>query len=102
MMDEPSRKIVSHKIKTPQQIAKLIGPPPRLKKVIMCHGTFDLVHPGHVRHLMYAKSKADLIVASLTSDAHISKAAFRPFVPQQLRAMNLAALEVVDFVVIDE
>ena len=68
----------------------------------MCHGTFDLVHPGHVRHLMYAKSKGDLLVASLTCDAHISKAAFRPFVPQQLRAMNLAALEVVDYVMIDD
>ncbi len=41
----------------------------------MCHGTFDLVHPGHVRHLLYAKSKADILVASLTADAHITKGA---------------------------
>ena len=68
----------------------------------MCHGTFDLVHPGHLRHLMYARGKADILVASLTSDAHISKANYRPFVPQMLRAMNLAALEVVDYVIIDE
>ena len=67
----------------------------------MCHGTFDLVHPGHVRHLLYAKSKGDILVASLTADAHIAKANFRPFVPQELRAFNLAALEVVDYVVID-
>ena len=60
----------------------------------MCHGTFDIVHPGHVRHLLYAKSKADILVASLTADAHIAKANFRPFVPQELRAFNLAALEV--------
>jgi len=51
---------------------------------------------------MYAKSKADLLVASLTSDAHINKASFRPFVPQDLRAMNLAALECVDYVIIDD
>src|SRR5438105_6867012 len=68
----------------------------------MCHGTFDLVHPGHVRHLMYAKSKADVLVASLTSDAFISKANYRPFVPQNLRAMNLAALEDVDYVIVDK
>ena len=61
-----------------------IGPRPREKKVIMCHGTFDIVHPGHVRHLLYAKSKADILVASLTADAHITKANFRPFVPQEL------------------
>lgn len=101
MMDEPSRKIVSHKIKSPQEIAALIGAPPRDKKVIMCHGTFDLVHPGHVRHLLYAKSMGDVLIASLTADEHILKANFRPFVPQELRAFNLAALECVDYVVID-
>ncbi len=84
-----------------EEVAAIIGPPPRDKKVIMCHGTFDIVHPGHVRHLLYAKSKGDILVASLTADAHIDKANFRPFVPQELRAFNLAALEVVDYVVID-
>jgi rfaE bifunctional protein kinase chain/domain/rfaE bifunctional protein nucleotidyltransferase chain/domain len=101
MMDAASRKIVSHKIKTPQQIVELIGPLPREKKVVMCHGTFDLVHPGHVRHLLYAKSLGDVLIASLTADEHILKANFRPFVPQELRAFNLAALECVDYVVID-
>ena len=57
--------------------------------------------PGHLRHLMYAKEKADLLIASLTADAHITKANYRPFVPQELRAMNLAALEMVDYVIID-
>jgi rfaE bifunctional protein kinase chain/domain len=89
------------KIKTAAELRALIGPFPRARKVIMCHGTFDLVHPGHVRHLLYAKGKADVLVASLTCDAWIQKSDFRPFVPQDLRAMNLAALEVVDFVVID-
>lgn len=90
------------KIKTRDELRAALGPRPREKKAIMCHGTFDLVHPGHIRHLLYAKSKADLLIASLTSDAHINKANFRPFVPQDLRAMNLAALECVDFVVIDD
>lgn len=90
------------KIKTREELRQIIGPRPRRREVIMCHGTFDLVHPGHIRHLMYAKSKADVLVTSLTCDAHIGKANFRPFVPQDLRAMNLAALEVVDYVIIDE
>jgi rfaE bifunctional protein kinase chain/domain len=101
MMDEASRQIVSHKVKTAEEVAGIIGKRPRDKKVIMCHGTFDIVHPGHVRHLLYAKSKGDLLIASLTADAHIEKANFRPFVPQELRAFNLAALEVVDYVIID-
>lgn len=90
------------KIKRREELRALIGDRPRAHTVIMCHGTFDLVHPGHVRHMMYAKSKADILVASLTSDAHIGKANFRPFVPQHLRAMNLAAFEMVDYVVIDD
>ncbi len=101
-MDEASQKIVSHKVKTAQEIAAEIGKPPRAKKVIMCHGTFDVVHPGHIRHLLYAKSKGDILVASLTGNEHITKANFRPYVPQELRAFNLAALEVVDYVVIDK
>ena len=90
------------KIKTREELRQIMGPRPRQQSVIMCHGTFDLVHPGHVRHLMYAKSKADILVASLTADAHIGKSNYRPFVPQQLRAMNLGAMEVVDCVIIDE
>jgi rfaE bifunctional protein nucleotidyltransferase chain/domain len=102
MLDEASSKIVSHKIKTAREVAAAVGPRPRNKKVIMCHGTFDIVHPGHIRHLLYAKSKGDVLVASLTGDEHIIKANFRPFVPQELRAFNLAALEMVDYVVIDK
>jgi rfaE bifunctional protein kinase chain/domain len=91
----------SRKLKTREELLEAIGPRPRDKKVIMCHGTFDLVHPGHVRHLLYAKTKADVLVASLTCDSHIIKDSYRPFVPQDLRAMNLAALEAVDYVIID-
>ncbi|MGE4527376.1 MAG: PfkB family carbohydrate kinase [Rhodospirillaceae bacterium] len=90
-----------HKIKTVDELAKIIGPHPREKRVIMCHGVFDVVHPGHLRHLIYAKSKADILVASLTADRHISKGTYRPHVPQDLRALNLAAFEVVDYVIVD-
>jgi len=90
-----------HKIKTVEELAKIIGPRPRQSTVIMCHGTFDIVHPGHLRHLIYAKGKADVLVASVTADVHILKADHRPYVPQELRAQNLAALEMVDYVIID-
>jgi rfaE bifunctional protein kinase chain/domain/rfaE bifunctional protein nucleotidyltransferase chain/domain len=91
-----------HKIKTPEELCEIVGARPRAKKVIMCHGVFDIVHPGHIRHLLYAKSKADILVASITADRHITKGAHRPHVPQDLRAVNLAAFEVVDYVVIDK
>lgn len=94
-------KKYSHKIKTAEELRELVGPRPRRKKVIMCHGVFDVVHPGHLRHLLYAKSKADILVASITADVHISKGHYRPHVPQDLRALNLAAFEMIDYVVID-
>ncbi len=100
-LTDDEKRTFARKIKTPEELRQILGPMPRKQRVIMCHGTFDLVHPGHIRHLIYAKSKADILVTSLTSDAHIQKANFRPFVPQDLRAMNLAALEAVDYVVID-
>ncbi len=90
-----------HKIKTPEELRELLGPPPRARRVIMCHGVFDVVHPGHVRHMLYAKSKADVLVCSLTADRHITKGVHRPHIPQELRAANLAAFEMVDYVVID-
>jgi len=90
-----------HKIKTVEELSKILGPRPRKKKVIMCHGVFDVVHPGHLRHLIYAKSKAPVLVASITADRHITKGQNRPHVPQDLRALNLAAFEMVDYVVID-
>jgi len=100
-MTTAEQSLFDRKIKTPAELRMILGPPPRQRKVIMCHGTFDLVHPGHIRHLIYAKSKASVLIASLTSDEYILKANHRPFVPQDLRAMNLAALEAVDYVVID-
>jgi rfaE bifunctional protein kinase chain/domain len=91
-----------HKLKSAEELREIIGPRPRAKSVIMCHGVFDVVHPGHVRHLLYAKSKADLLIASITADRHITKGTHRPHVPQELRAVNLAAFEAVDYVVIDK
>ena len=100
-MDQGSKNLIEHKIKTVEELCAIIGSRPRQKKVIMCHGTFDVVHPGHVRHLLYAKTKGDILVASLTADQHVTKANFRPYVPEDLRAINLAALQVVDYVIID-
>ncbi len=90
-----------HKIKTAEELRDILGPIPRAKRAIMCHGVFDVVHPGHLRHLIYAKSKADILIASITADQHISKGTYRPHVPQDLRALNLAAFELIDYVVID-
>jgi len=51
-----------HKIKTPEELRRILGAPPRAQSVIMCHGVFDVVHPGHIRHLLYAKTQAKVIL----------------------------------------
>lgn len=101
-MDDVYRDMASKKIVTRDELRSIVGNRPRDKSVIICHGTFDVVHPGHVRHLMYAKSKADILVASLTCDRHVTKADMRPYVPEDLRAINLAAFEMVDYVIVDD
>ena len=92
-------KNYKNKIVTNKKLQKILGEFPRKKgsKVAMCHGVFDLVHPGHIRHLQFAKTKSDILVVSITADLHVNKAAMRPYVPQQLRAENLAALECIAF-----
>jgi rfaE bifunctional protein kinase chain/domain/rfaE bifunctional protein nucleotidyltransferase chain/domain len=71
------------------------------KVIVQCHGCFDIVHPGHIRYLKFARQQGDVLVVSLTGDASIDKGATRPYIPQELRAENLASLECVDYVYVD-
>lgn len=69
--------------------------------VVLCHGCFDIVHPGHLRYLRFARTQGDVLVVSITGDDAIEKSdGTRPYVPQELRAESLASIEFVDHVVI--
>ena len=71
------------------------------KSVVHCHGCFDIVHPGHVHHLEYARSLGDLLFVTVSSDTHVAKGVNRPLIPDDLRARNLAALQAVDVVYVN-
>ena len=58
---------VMAKIVEPEALREAVGAFPRTERVVMCHGTFDLVHPGHLRHLAFAKSKGSTLVVSITT-----------------------------------
>lgn len=92
------------KIVAPEVLVKRLRDMDRSSgRVVLCHGVFDVVHPGHVRHLLYAKSKADVLVCSITGDAHVGgKGAYRPHTPQEIRAANLAVFDIVDYVVVND
>lgn len=68
----------------------------------MCHGTFDLLHPGHIKHLISAKNYCDLLIVTITADKFINKGPNRPVFNQRLRAESIAALSVVGYVAVVE
>lgn len=68
------------------------------QRLVQCHGCFDIVHPGHVRHLRWAKAQGDALLVTITADHGIHKGPGRPLIPHDLRAENLASLDMVDAV----
>ena len=72
------------------------------KSVVLCHGTFDLMHTGHIRYLQRAREEGDILLVTVTGDAYVNKGPGRPVFNEQLRAENLAALACVDFVAINQ
>lgn len=72
------------------------------RRVVLAGGCFDVFHAGHLSLLREAKAQGDVLVVALNSDASVKrlKGPSRPVVPQSERADLLAALEMVDWVVI--
>jgi rfaE bifunctional protein nucleotidyltransferase chain/domain len=70
--------------------------------VVLCHGVFDLLHMGHVRHLESARREGTKLVVTLTADRYVNKGPNRPVFPEQLRAEMVAAIEYVDWVAIND
>lgn len=70
------------------------------RRIVQCHGTFDLIHPGHIVHLEEARALGDLLVVTVTDEKHVNKGPGRPCFNDPLRARTLAALECVDYVVL--
>ena len=69
----------SQKIRKLEDLAGIIA---RLKaegkRVVHCHGVFDLVHIGHVRHFHEARKFGDVLVVTLTPDKWVNKGPHRP------------------------
>lgn len=72
------------------------------KVVVHAHGTFDLLHLGHVRHLEAARKLGDVLVVTVTADRFVNKGPGRPVFNGELRAEMLATLEYVDWVAVND
>ncbi len=71
------------------------------KKIVHCHGCFDLMHPGHIRYFQAAKAMGDVLVVTLSPDRFVDKGPGRPVFGERLRAESIAALQCVDYVSIN-
>jgi rfaE bifunctional protein nucleotidyltransferase chain/domain len=74
------------------------------RRIVFTNGVFDLLHIGHLHVLTFAKAQGDLLIVAVDSDANVRrlKGEGRPIVPQHDRMSLLAALRVVDAVVLLE
>ena len=91
------------KVRTVDEIAAVVQQLARAgKTVVQAHGTFDLLHLGHVRHLEAARQFGDVLVVTLTADRFVNKGPGRPVFTETLRAEMLATLAYVDWVAINE
>ncbi|MBC8180156.1 adenylyltransferase/cytidyltransferase family protein [candidate division KSB1 bacterium] len=72
------------------------------KKIVHCHGVFDLLHIGHIKHFEEAKSFGDVLVVTITPDEFVHKGPNRPAFTTTLRLEALVALESIDFVAPNE
>ena len=71
------------------------------KKIVLCHGVFDLLHIGHIKHFKEAKKNGDILVVTLTPDVYVNKGPNRPAFNEKLRMEALASLDDVDYVALN-
>ena len=74
----------------------------RNNKIVLCHGVFDLLHIGHIKHFSESKSYGDILIVSVTCDKFVNKGPHRPAFEEEQRMEAIQALNMVDFVVLSK
>lgn len=91
------------KIKTIEELVPIIKSlRAEQKKVVHCHGVFDLLHIGHIRYFEQARKKGDTLMVTVTPDRFVDKGPHRPAFPEQLRMEGVASLGCVDYVALNQ
>ena len=90
---------MNKKILSLEQLCKKINILKKRKKIVVhCHGVFDLLHLGHIRHFEEAKKNGDIIIVTVPSNKYVNKGPIRPMFNANQRLEALSALHFVDFV----
>jgi rfaE bifunctional protein nucleotidyltransferase chain/domain len=71
------------------------------RRVVLCHGVFDLLHIGHIRYFEAARRLGDVLLVTVTPDRHVNKGPHRPAFPEGLRAEAVAALDCVELAAVN-
>ena len=96
-------KTTQHKVQNLDALPEFLDEARRQgRRVVQCHGVFDLLHIGHIRHFEEAKSMGDVLVVTITPDRYVNKGPNRPAFTETLRAEALSALDCIDFVAINQ
>ncbi len=90
------------KVRDINELADLLAATRDAKVVVHCHGVFDLMHIGHIRHFQEAKKAGGLLVVTVTPDHYVNKGPHRPVFPEALRAEVIASLDCVDYVAVNK
>src|SRR6056300_2085405 len=69
----------------------------RKKKIVLCHGAFDVIHPGHLKHLESAKKLGDILIVTITADKYLRKHLHSPLYSEKERLKFLKSLKIVDY-----
>lgn len=92
--------MIAEKIKSRDEILKLLSAGRTGKVIGFTSGSFDILHAGHVDYLAKAKSQCDILIVGVNSDASVKayKDELRPIVAEQQRMKVVAALASADYV----
>ena len=63
---------------------------------VLAHGTFDVLHYGHVRYLERAKNEGDYLIVYVTSDRLAREKGKNPYFNEDIRMKMIESLKVVD------
>lgn len=90
-------------ILTVDELLKIATDPPEIKywqgeEVVICDGVFDLLHPGHVDHLLEAAREGSFLIVMVAKDSYVNKGPDQPYFSQQERAFMIDCIKDVDIV----
>ena len=72
------------------------------KRIVLCHGVFDLLHLGHIKYFQEAKTFGDVLIVTVTPNEYVRRGPGRPVFNSEQRAETIAALDIVDYVAINK